>query len=156
MLEVSIQSQKDVHCLLSNISASLESFLVTLRLSTECCKHLPATHVLGIVALHALYWLLSRHSSGVMSSALKAFVVLICCCLVIKSCLTLATPWTVAHQAPLSMGFLRQAYWSGIPFPSPGDLPYPGIKPTSPALQVNSLPAGPSGNTNSDYCSRHE
>ena len=55
VLEVSIQSQKDVHCLLSNISASLESFLVTLRLSTECCKHLPATHVLGIVALHALY-----------------------------------------------------------------------------------------------------
>ena len=46
-------------------------------------------------------------------------------------CLTLATPWTVAHQAPLSMGFSRHAYWNGLPFPSPGDLPDPGIKPVS-------------------------
>ena len=45
-----------------------------------------------------------------------------------------ATPWIVAHQAPLSMGFPRQEYWSRLPFPSPGDLPDPGIKPTSPAL----------------------
>ena len=45
-----------------------------------------------------------------------------------------ATPWTVAHHAPLSMGFSRQEYWSGLPFPSPEDLPYPGIKPRSPAL----------------------
>ena len=42
------------------------------------------------------------------------------------------TPWTVAHQAPLSMGFSRQEYWSGLPFPSPGDLPNPGIEPESP------------------------
>ena len=55
------------------------------------------------------------------------------------------TPWTVAHQAPLSMGFLRQAYWNGLPFPSPGDLSDPGIKPTSPALQADSLPSEPSG-----------
>ena len=46
--------------------------------------------------------------------------------LVGQSCLTLATPWTVARQAPLSMGFSRQEYWSGQPFPSPGDLPNPG------------------------------
>ena len=45
-----------------------------------------------------------------------------------------ATPWTVAHQAPLSMGFSRQEYWSGLPFPSPGDLLDPGIEPMSPAL----------------------
>ena len=45
-----------------------------------------------------------------------------------------ATPWTVACQAPLSMAFLRQEYWSGLPFPSPGDLPSPGIEPASPAL----------------------
>ena len=45
-----------------------------------------------------------------------------------------ATPWTVAYQAPLSMGFSRQEYWSGLPFPSPGDLPYPGVEPGSPAL----------------------
>ena len=51
--------------------------------------------------------------------------------LVAKSCLTLVTPWTVAHQAPLSMGFSRQEYWSGLPSPPPGDLPDPGIKPES-------------------------
>ena len=45
-----------------------------------------------------------------------------------------ATPWTVAYQAPPSMGFFRQEYWSGLPFPSPGDLPDPGIEPGSPAL----------------------
>ena len=45
-----------------------------------------------------------------------------------------ATPWTVAYQAPQTMGFSRQEYWSGLPFPSPGDLPHPGIKPWSPAL----------------------
>ena len=51
-----------------------------------------------------------------------------------------AIPWIAAHQAPLSMGFSRQGYWSILPFPSPGDLPNPGIKPGSPALQRNSLP----------------
>ena len=60
--------------------------------------------------------------------------------LVAKSCLTLATPWTIALQVPLSVGFSRQEYWSGLPYPSPGDLPDPGIKPRSPALQANSLP----------------
>ena len=50
-----------------------------------------------------------------------------------------ATPWTVTHQAPPSMGFFRQEYWSGLPFPSPGDLSDPGIKPRSPALQADAL-----------------
>ena len=50
-----------------------------------------------------------------------------------------ATPWTVAHEAPLSMEFSRQEYWSGLPFPSPGDLPDPGIEPGSLALQEDSL-----------------
>ena len=50
------------------------------------------------------------------------------------------TPQTVAHQAPLSMGFPRQENWSGLPSPSPGDLPDPGIEPGSPALQADSLP----------------
>ena len=58
----------------------------------------------------------------------------------VSPCLTLATPWTVAHQAPLSVGFSRQEHWSGLPFPSPGDLPDPGIEPRSPALQPDSLP----------------
>ena len=54
-----------------------------------------------------------------------------------------ATPWSVAHQAPLSMGFSRQEYWSGLPFPSTGDLPDPGIEPGSPALQTDALPSEP-------------
>ena len=58
--------------------------------------------------------------------------------LVAKSGPTLVTPWTVACQAPLSMGFPQQESWSGLPFPSPGDLPDPGIKPGSPALQADS------------------
>ena len=65
-----------------------------------------------------------------------------CCCLV-KSCLTLLPPHelTVAHQAPLSMGFARQEYLSGLPFPIAGDLPDPGIEPTSPALAGGSFTA---------------
>ena len=58
---------------------------------------------------------------------------------------SLQTPWTVAHQAPLSMGFSRQEYWTGLPFPSPGDLSDPGIKPRSPTLQADSLLSEPSG-----------
>ena len=61
-------------------------------------------------------------------------------CLIAKLCSTLVTPCTVACQAPLSMRFSRQEYWSGLPFPSPGDLPNPGIEPRSPALQADSLP----------------
>ena len=60
-----------------------------------------------------------------------------------KLCPTLATPWTVAWQAPLSVGFSRQEYWSGLPFPSPGDLPDPGSSwpwPRSPSLQADRLP----------------
>ena len=55
------------------------------------------------------------------------------------------TPWTVAHPAPLSMEFSRQEYWNGLPFPSPGDLLDPGIKPGSPALQADSSPSEPPG-----------
>ena len=67
---------------------------------------------------------------------------------------SLQPPWTVAHYAPLSMGFSRQEYWSGLPFPPPGDLPDPGIEPwapvpdccrQTPALQANSLPTEPPG-----------
>ena len=62
------------------------------------------------------------------------------------SCVQLfATPWTVAHQAPPSMGFSRQEYWSGLPFPSPGDLPDPGIELKSPSLQADALTSEPPG-----------
>ena len=53
------------------------------------------------------------------------------------------TPWTVAHQAPPSMEFSRKEYWSGLPFPSPGDVPNPGIEPRSPTLQADSVPPEP-------------
>ena len=62
----------------------------------------------------------------------------------------LVTPWTAAHQAPPSMGFPRQVYWSGVPLPSPGDLPNPGIEPGSPALQADALPSEPPGKPNRD------
>ena len=65
--------------------------------------------------------------------------------LVTKSCLTLATPWTVAPQAPLSLGFSRQEHWSGLPFSSPGNLPNPGMEAGSPALQADTLPSEPPG-----------
>ena len=60
--------------------------------------------------------------------------------------------WTVARQAPLSMGFPRQEYWSGLLFPSLGDLPDPGIKPKSPALQMNSLPLSQLGSHVRQLC----
>ena len=56
-----------------------------------------------------------------------------------------ATPWTVACQAPLYMGFSRREYWSGLPFPSPGDLPNQGIEPGFPTWQADSLPSEPPG-----------
>ena len=56
-----------------------------------------------------------------------------------------ATPWTVAHKAPPSMGFSQQEYWSVLPFPSPGDLPDPGIEPRSPTMQADTLTSEPSG-----------
>ena len=66
-----------------------------------------------------------------------------------KSCPTLLLPpWAVIIQAPLSTGFSRREYWSGLPCPPPGDVPNPGIEPVSPALQANSLPSDPPGKSN--------
>ena len=73
----------------------------------------------------------------------------VCVCFQLLSCMTLfSTPWTVAHQAPPSMGFSWQEYWSELPFPPPGDLPDSGIEPVSlvfPALQADSLPLSHQG-----------
>ena len=63
-----------------------------------------------------------------------------------------AAPWTVAYQAPPSIEFSRQEYWSGLPFPSPGELPNPGIKPGSPTLRADTLPSEPQPACNSDLC----
>ena len=81
-----------------------------------------------------------------LSSGKVCVCVCVCVCvLVIQSCPTLVTPWTVAHQDPLSTGFHRQAYRSGVSFPSPGDLPDSRSKPGSPALRADSLPSEPPG-----------
>ena len=66
---------------------------------------------------------------------------------VAQLCQLFATPWSVAHQAPLSMGFSRQEYWSGLPFPSLGDLPDLGIEPRSPSLQADTLASELPGKT---------
>ena len=68
---------------------------------------------------------------------------LVCQCVVLitQSCQLFVTQWTAACQAPRSMEFSRQEYWSGLPFPSQGDLPDPGIKPRSPTMQADSLPS---------------
>ena len=73
---------------------------------------------------------------------------------VLQLCPTLATPWTVACQAPLSMGFSRQEYWSGLQYPAPGDFPDPGLKPVAPVaptLQTGSLLISHWGNTHKAY-----
>ena len=104
---------------------------------------------MGPDAVILVFWLLSfkpafslssftfikRRFSSFLLSAIRVVKVK-----VIQLCLTLVTPCTVACQALLSMEFSRQEYWSGLPFPFPGDLPDPRIEPKSPALQANSLP----------------
>ena len=71
--------------------------------------------------------------------------------LVAQSCPTLCNPTTVAHQASLSMEFSRKEYWSGLPFPSPEELPNPGIETWSPAWQADSLPFELQGSLNAPY-----
>ena len=74
------------------------------------------------------------------------FSVVLCVCVYALSHVQLfETPWTIAHQAPLSMEFSRQEYWSGLPFPTSGDLPNPAIKPTSPALAGRFFTTEPPG-----------
>ena len=81
-----------------------------------------------------------RFSTKLLHTAVKLRV------LVTKSCLTLfETPWTVAHQAPLSTQFFRQEFWRGLPFPSPGDLPNPGVKSRSPATAGRFFTSSPPG-----------
>ena len=85
----------------------------------------------------------SCRNAGCVLSQLIADMDTTCCAgyAVLSHVQLRATPWTVSHQVPLSMGFLRQEFWSRLPFTPPGDLPDPGVKPASPALQADSLPA---------------
>ena len=97
--------------------------------------------VFSYVTLHALLW-------WILLASLFAFYWAPPSIWKVKvkslSCVQLfVTPWTVAYQAPLSMGFPRQEYWSALPFPSPGDLPDPWLDPRSPTLQADALPSEP-------------
>ena len=85
--------------------------------------------------------LTSKVTLGVETSDVTCYSVV----LVAKSCPALLDPMDCSRQAPLSMGFPRQEYWSGLPFPSPGDLPNPGIKPMTLALAGGFFTTGPSG-----------
>ena len=93
---------------------------------------------------------LTRRGEFKMDNTLKGLVrhAYYRCVCVLSRIRLFATVWTVVHQVPLSMEFSRQRYWSGLPFPTPGDLPNPGIKPVSPVapvLQADSLPLSHQG-----------
>ena len=95
--------------------------------------------ILSLISLSDLWLLLYRNATD-FCVLIFFFCTLCVCALVTQSCVTFVTPWTVAHQDPLSMGFFKQEYWTRLPSLSPGDLPDPEIEPVSPALQVDSLP----------------
>ena len=98
-------------------------------------------HPLSTIPLPArVYRIIFRFKCDEATYYLVVVVVVLVVVKVTQSCPTLATPWTVAHKVLLSTGFSRQEYWSGLPFPSPGDLPDPGIESMSPSLQADSLP----------------
>ena len=99
--------------------------LLSLTLTQSFPSHCVVSFIV-ILLLLLLLLLLSRFSCGRLCS----------------------TPWATAYQAPPPMGFSRQEYWSGVPLPSPGDLPNPGIKPRSPTLQADALPSEPPGKSN--------
>ena len=133
--------------------------------------NLPGSSVHGIFQARILEWVAisfsrgsSQHRNRTQTSCIADRFFNLQCCLgspeyiykcykiVVKSlsCVRLfATQWTVAYQAPPSMGFSRQEYWSGLPFPFPGALPNPGIEPRSPALQTETLPSEPPGKSES-------
>ena len=119
----------------------------------------PGSSVHGILQAGILEWVAITSSRGsspprdqTHAPALRVQSRSPCCCLIAKSCLTLVTPWTVAHQAPLSMGFPRQENWNGWPFPSPGDLSDPGIELLSPVLEGDILSTGQPENLFETIC----
>ena len=117
--------------------------------------HRNAINFCMFIFISCIYWLLNSWTSSntFLVESLGIVFVYICIYIyiyivVVKSLSRVqlfVTPWTAAHQAPQSMGFSRQEYWSGLPFPSPGDLPDPGIEPGSPALEADALTSEPPG-----------
>ena len=101
--------------------------------------------MLSCLCFHVLRFYIPPTSERICDS-LKIVLNVTCVCMCVYSGVQLLeTTWTAARQAPLSMGYPRQEYWSGLPFPSPGDLPDPRLKPMSSALQADSLPFEPPG-----------
>ena len=136
------------HFLLQCVKVKSESEVTqscpTLRDPMECS--LPGSSVHGIFQARVLEWGAIAFSEAASQRGAKARLPAQPCCERVseegagsQSCL-FVTPWTIARQAPLSMGFPRQKYWIGLPFPSLGDLPDPGIEPMFHACQVDSLP----------------
>ena len=109
---------------------------------------LPNRKLLGTSWFQGMYTKRTRSQAKPHTQASARVCLCVCVCVCVVSPVQLfVTLWTVANQASLSMGFSRQEYWSGLPFPPAGDLPNPGIKPefpVSPALQADSLPTEPS------------
>ena len=114
--------------------ASLLLFVYTAR------THTPAVRVLCRALSVSVF-----HETEQAALTMQSEKIEWCSCSVTKSCLTLVTLWSAVHQDPLSMGFPRWEYLSGLPFPSPGDLPNPGTEPRSPVLQADSLLSKPPG-----------
>ena len=149
-----------------NFLQGILSLFFVLSQSSPCAflallQHFHLYSALGSFAFMSLllWWILRPLKAETVSSSYDLSQCLAKCFTkkeseseVAQSCLTLcnpmdcATPWTVACQAPPSVGFSRQEYWGELPFPFPGDLPDPGIEPRSPTLQGDSLPSEPPGN----------
>ena len=132
---------------------------VLLQYNSDTIKHnhLLSSVVFGIVTGLCIYnnnqfWNIFINSLAVTPISPQTPDPLPCCCSVTKRVWLFGTPWTVAHQAPLSTGLPRQEYWSGLPFPSLGDLPNQGIEPESPALADRFFTAEPPGKPHSKAC----
>ena len=113
------------------------------KYSVLVLHQLPYFLVLGAVSItHLHFWKLYPSGSGTNSSHRLWSLVPV---KLLSHVRLFATPWTAAYQAPPSMAFSRQEYWSGLPFSSPGDLPDPGLTPRSPTLQAGAVPSEPPG-----------
>ena len=139
-----VQCHKECRILVRNLRLNLKRYAAAAAKSLQSCLTLcdprdsspPGSPVPGILQARTLEWVaISFSNAWEWKVKVKS----------LSRVRLLATPWTAAYQAPPSMEFSRQEYWSGVPFPSPRDLPNPGIKPRSPALQADALTSEPPG-----------